>query len=136
MGSWKKIGFPADARDILTVGAVTYQGLNSPFSSVGPTADGRVKPDVMAIGSSTSVVSGSGSIQHDNGTSFSCPTLAGMVACLWQALPNKTARQIIDIVRESGNNVEHPDNIYGFGTPDFWKAYQIGLGGSHLGIKQ
>lgn len=128
MGSWKKIGFPADARDILTVGAVTYQGLNSPFSSVGPTADGRVKPDVMAIGSSTSVVSGSGSIQHDNGTSFSCPTLAGMVACLWQALPNKTARQIIDIVRESGNNVEHPDNIYGFGTPDFWKAYQIGLG--------
>ena len=128
MGSWKKISFPADARDILTVGALTYQGLNSPFSSIGPTADGRVKPDVMAIGSSTSVVSGSGSIQHDNGTSFSCPTLAGMVACLWQALPNKTAKQIIGIVRQAGNNVAHPDNIYGYGTPDFWKAYQIGIG--------
>lgn len=127
MGSWKKIGFPADAKDILTVGALTHEGLNSPFSSVGPTADGRVKPDVMAIGSSTSVVSGSGSIQHDNGTSFSCPTLAGMVACLWQALPNKTAKQIIDIVRQAGNNVAHPDNIYGYGTPDFWKAYQSGL---------
>lgn len=127
MGSWKRIGFPGDAKDILTVGAMTYQGLNSPFSSIGPTADGRIKPDVMAIGSSTSVVSGSGSIQHNNGTSFSCPTVAGMVACLWQALPGKTAKEIIDLVRQSGNNVEHPDNIYGYGTPDFWKAYQNGL---------
>lgn len=127
MGSWKRINFPADARDILTVGSVTYQGLNSPFSSVGPTADGRIKPDVMAIGSSTSVVSGSGTIQHNNGTSFSCPTIAGMVACLWQALPDKTAEQIIDLVRQAGNNAEHPDNIYGYGVPDFWKAYQLGL---------
>ena len=127
MGSWKRISFPADADNILTVGALTYQGLNSPFSSVGPTADGRIKPDVMAIGSSTSVVSGSGSIQHNNGTSFSCPTLAGMVACLWLALPGKTAKQIIQLVREAGNNASHPDNIYGYGTPDFWKAYQLGL---------
>ncbi len=127
MGSWKRINFPADADNILTVGAMTYQGLNSPFSSVGPTADGRVKPDVMAIGSSTSVVSGNGTIQHNNGTSFSCPCIAGMVACLWQALPDKTAKEIIDIVRKAGNNVDHPDNIYGYGIPDFWKAYQIGL---------
>lgn len=127
MGSWKRISFPADARQILTVGALTYQGLNSPFSSVGPTADGRIKPDVMAIGSSTAVVSGSGSIQHNNGTSFSCPTVAGMVACLWQALPNKTANEIVELVKQSSDNVKHPDNIYGYGVPDFWKAYQAGI---------
>lgn len=127
MGSWKKINFPADADNILTVGATTFQGLNAPFSSVGPTADNRIKPDVMAVGNSTAVVSGSGSIQHNNGTSFSCPTIAGMVACLWQALPNKTAKEIIDLVRKSGNNVSHPDNIYGYGVPDFWKAYNTGL---------
>lgn len=50
-----------------------------------------------------------------------------MVACLWQALPGKTAKQIIQLVREAGNNASHPDNIYGYGTPDFWKAYQLGL---------
>lgn len=127
MGSWKRISFPADARDILTVGAITYNRLNSPFSSVGPTADGRIKPDVMAIGSSTAVVGGSGAIQHNNGTSFSCPTLAGMVACLWQALPDKNASEIIELVKNAGDNVLHPDNIYGYGVPDFWKAYQNGL---------
>lgn len=135
MGSWKRINFPADAIDIITVGAMTYQRLNSPFSSVGPTADNRIKPDVMAIGSSTSVVSGSGSIQHNNGTSFSCPTVAGMVACLWQSLPGKTAKEIIDIVRKSGDNAVHPDNIYGYGVPDFWKAYQLGGGTATANIQ-
>ena len=130
MGSWKKINFPADAENILTVGAITFQGLNTPFSSVGPTADGRIKPDVMAVGNSTAVVSGSGSIQHNNGTSFSCPTVAGMVACLWQALPNKSAKEIIRLVQMSSNNVEHPDNIYGYGVPDFWRAYTDGLNSS------
>lgn len=126
MGSWKRINFPADARDILTVGSITEKGVNAPFSAVGPTADGRIKPDVMAWGSPTSVITGRGSIINDNGTSFSAPLIAGMVACLWQALPHKTAHQIIKLVRLSGNNQQHPDNIYGYGVPDFWKAYQTG----------
>ena len=126
MGSWKKINFPADADDILTVGSVNDHGVNAAFSAVGPTADGRIKPDVMAFGSPTSVITGRGSIINDNGTSFSAPLIAGMVACLWQALPNKTARQIIKLVRLSGNNQQHPDNVYGYGVPDFWKAYQTG----------
>ena len=126
MGSWKKINFPADAKDILTVGSVNEQGVNAAFSAVGPTADGRIKPDVMAYGSPTSVITGRGSIINDNGTSFSSPLIAGMVACLWQALPNKTAKQIIKLVKLSGNNQQHPDNIYGYGLPDFWKAYQTG----------
>ncbi len=126
MGSWKKINFPADADDILTVGSINDKGVNAAFSAVGPTADGRIKPDVMAFGSPTSVITGRGSIINDNGTSFSAPLIAGMVACLWQALPGKTARQIIKLVRLSGNNQQHPDNVFGYGVPDFWKAYQTG----------
>ena len=126
MGVWKKINFPADAKDILTVGSINEQGKNAAFSAVGPTADGRIKPDVMAYGSPTSVITGRGAIINDNGTSFSSPLIAGMTACLWQALPHKTAKQIIKLVKMAGNNQQHPDNIYGYGVPDFWKAYQTG----------
>lgn len=126
MGSWKKINFPADATDILTVGSINEHGVNAAFSAVGPTADGRIKPDVMAFGSPTCVITGRGSIINDNGTSFSSPLVAGMVACLWQALPGKTAKQIIKLVKLAGNNQQHPDNVFGYGVPDFWKAYQTG----------
>lgn len=122
MGTWKRINFPADATDIITVGAVTPGGRNAAFCSVGPTADGRIKPDVMAQGSPTAVVSGRGTITREVGTSFATPLIAGMVACLWQALPEKTALEIIDLVRHSGNNAACPDNVYGYGVPDFWKT--------------
>ena len=70
MGPWKKISFPADANDILTVGAVNMEKKNAPFSGVGPTQDGRVKPDVMALGSPASLISGRGSVIRDMGTSL------------------------------------------------------------------
>lgn len=123
MGTWKKIGFPADAHDILTVGAIEPDSVNAAFSSVGPTADWRIKPDVMAMGSPTAVVTGHGTVIRDTGTSFAAPIIAGLVACLWQALPEKNAKEIIDIVRKHSNNYETPDNIMGYGVPNFWKAY-------------
>ncbi len=126
MGPWKKISFPADAHDILTVGAVNEDKKNAPFCGVGPTQDGRVKPDVMALGSPTSLISGRGSIVRDMGTSFSTPLVTGLVACLWQALPEKTALEIIDLVRQTSSNYQKPDNIYGYGIPNFWRAYMIG----------
>ena len=126
MGPWKKIEVPADANDILTVGAVNMSRENAPFSGVGPTQDGRVKPDVMALGSPASLISGRGTIVRDMGTSFSTPIVAGLVACLWQALPHKTALDIINLVRQTASQHEQPDNIYGYGIPNFWRAYMIG----------
>ena len=126
MGPWKKIAFPADANDILTVGALNPEQKNAPFSGVGPTQDGRVKPDVMALGSPASLISGRGAIIRDMGTSFSTPIVAGLVACLWQALPQKSAMEIINLIRQTSSNHQKPDNIYGYGTPNFWRAYMIG----------
>ena len=126
MGPWKKIEVPGDANDILTVGALNRQKENAPFSGVGPTQDGRVKPDVMALGSPAVLISGRGTIVRAMGTSFSTPIVAGLVACLWQALPEKTAFDIIALVRQTASQHDQPDNIYGYGTPNFWRAYMIG----------
>ena len=123
MGTWKKINFPADAKHILTVGAIMPSGVNAAFSAIGPTEDGRVKPDVMAYGSPTTVVSGRGTIIDEMGTSFSSPLVAGLMACLWQAFPQKTARELIDLVIANSSNFAQPNNIYGYGIPNFWNAY-------------
>ena len=123
MGTWKKITVPADASDILTVGAINQKGRNAAFSSVGPTQDGRVKPDIVAIGNGTALISGRGTLVHDMGTSFATPTISGLVACLWQGLRHKTAYEIIDMVRHSASLYSTPNNIYGYGIPNFWKAY-------------
>lgn len=124
--TWKKIGVPADANDILTVGAVSMTGTIATFSSVGDTQDHRVKPDICAMGVNACVMSPGGTLTTANGTSFSSPILTGLVACLWQALPNLNAYQIMDAIRQSGNSYEHPNNVYGYGIPDFQKAYNIG----------
>lgn len=123
-GPWKKITPPADGRNILTVGAITNTGTLAAFSSVGNSADGRVKPDVVAVGMFSQVIGTDGQPTVANGTSFATPVMCGMVACLWQARPELTARQIITLVRQSGDRSDFPDNIYGYGVPDLWKAYQ------------
>lgn len=122
---WKKIGFPADATDMLAVGAVDSLGTNTNFSSLGNSADGRVKPDVMAMGQSSSVYGVDGQFAYVNGTSFSCPILCGAVACLIQAYPHLQPTTIINAVRMAGNNAMHPDNVYGYGLPNFQKAFDL-----------
>jgi subtilisin family serine protease len=95
------------------------------FSSIGNTTDNRVKPDVMAVGSLVQVMDKNGEVSRVSGTSFSSPIICGMVACLWQACPQLTAREIIELVRMSGDRFLFPDNIYGYGVPDMWKAYRM-----------
>ena len=124
MGAWKKVTPPGDAEHVITVGALTKEGKNADFSSVGNTSDGRVKPDVMAIGVN-SVVSGTdGTVSNANGTSFASPTLCGVVTCFWQACPWLTAKEVVKVVQQAGNQADFPDNIYGYGVPNLWKAYK------------
>jgi len=123
------IGVPADAPDIITVGSVgCLDGQPQDvlfFSSRGGTYDGRIKPDVLSQGW-LNVVKGDGKIGFSYGTSLSAPTISGMMACLWQALPSLTAYEIMEIVRLSGDRASSPDNTYGYGVPDFKKAWDMG----------
>ena len=122
------LGIPADAEHILTVGAVDANGNRASFSSVGPTYDGRIKPDVMAMGEGTYVASGYGNwwpYYNGNGTSFATPVFAGAVACLRQARPYASVQEICDVIRACGNRADHPDSKYGFGIPDFSQAMEL-----------
>ena len=111
-GSWKKITPPGDADNVLTVGAIDKRAVLATFSSVGNTADHRVKPDVVAVGVGSDVIRTDGNQGRANGTSFSSPIMCGMVTCLWQACPTLTAKEVIELVRRSGDRAGFPDNIY------------------------
>lgn len=121
------IGTPADAFNALTVGAVNSTGAYVSFSSIGPSADGRVKPDVVAKGANATVSNTSGTITTASGTSFSSPITAGMIASLWSALPNKTNAEILQYIKQSGSNYATPNAEIGYGIPNFMAAYTLGL---------
>ncbi|MCQ2287174.1 MAG: S8 family serine peptidase, partial [Bacteroidales bacterium] len=123
--SWHRIGTPADAKDILTVGATFINGNHANFSSFGPTSDGRVKPDACAAGAFVPVFKTDGKIGNASGTSFASPYLAGMTASLWQAFPEKSNYEIMDAIRKSGSQYNQPDSTLGYGVTDFMKAYNI-----------
>ena len=132
---WKYLGAPADARDILTVGAVNIKRKRAYFSSFGPTADGRIKPDACAVGRNTYISTPTGLVTIADGTSFSSPMLSGMVTCLWQAFPEKSNYEIMEAIRKAGDrNVSLNGNVitapdtndgYGYGITDFLRAYNI-----------
>lgn len=126
-GEWRKITVPADAPGILTVGAVDSDKKKSRFSSVGFTADNRVKPDVAALGGGCCVIDADGQVGYASGTSFSTPILAGLGACLWEALPELDNRAIRQLLRESAKRYKKPDPEVGYGIPDVYKAYRKGL---------
>lgn len=121
---WQYISAPADGKTVLTVGAVDSSGKRVAFSSIGPTADGRIKPDIMAMGAKTVVIGlkeGRPAVTY--GTSFSAPLISGLTACLWQAFPNVSNAEIRNAIVKSGNQAENPDTVNGNGIPDFYEAY-------------
>lgn len=138
---WHYISTPADAEWALTVGAVKEDSTAAAFSSWGPTADGRTKPEVSALGQKTVVLSTISTdslgqyinqLVYSNGTSFACPEVAGMAACLWQALPHLDAKQLRQLIIESCSQYTMPDCQIGHGIPNAWTAYQRASGASFL----
>ena len=122
------IAVPAESLHTLAVGAVNASGLYASFSSIGPSFDGRVKPDVAAQGVQAVVANPSGTSGLANGTSFSGPITAGMVACLWQALPTKTNAEIIQIIKQSASIYANPTPQLGYGIPNYNTALSTTLG--------
>ncbi|MDB2385371.1 S8 family serine peptidase [Polaribacter sp.] len=126
--SYKYMGAPADVDGVFSVGAVDASGNIASFSSFGPSIDQRIKPNVLAQGQSSSVInSSSGNPTTSNGTSFSSPIMAGAIACFWEAFPNKTSFEIMEIVQQSGSLFNSPTDQGGYGIPDLEFAYNEAL---------
>jgi len=119
------VGVPAEATNVLAVGAVKFDESYATFSSVGPSFDGRIKPDMMAKGQAAVVANTSGNIQTASGTSFSCPIIAVMIASFWQAIQWATNQQLVDFVKQSADRFANPTNQFGYGIPDFQLALNI-----------
>ena len=119
---WKRILAPSDGDSVICVGAVDGNEIISAFSSAGPSADGRIKPDNSTMGVSVSVQVSPLSTARSSGTSFSCPVLSGASACLLQAMPEADCYKIIDAIRRSGDRYHAPDSLYGYGIPDMISA--------------
>ncbi|HAM09124.1 MAG: hypothetical protein A2X05_00995 [Bacteroidetes bacterium GWE2_41_25] len=120
--SWRSIICPADGDSVLAVGAVDGNNLISDFSSSGPSFDRRIKPDNTAMGVSVPVQTSVTTTGRSNGTSFSCPVLSGMAACLMQAVPEAINSDVITVLKESSHKVNSPDSLYGYGIPDMGVA--------------
>ena len=120
--SWQIITAPADADSVLAIGAVTRTGAYASFSSRGNSADGRIKPDVVAVGSGTALCNTSGFASTSNGTSFSAPLVAGLVAGFWQANPYLTAQEVTRAIRKSGHLFSSPTIQLGYGYANFSRA--------------
>lgn len=122
-GSWKYIGFPADADSVCAVGAVTQTGVIASFSSYG--YPGKVKPNIASVGAGT-IIAGLGNFPvSGNGTSFANPNIAGLIACLWQAFPEFNNMEILDAVYRSCPTYNTPNDRIGFGIPNMRIAYGI-----------
>ncbi len=118
---------PADAQKVLTVAAVNSSGFRAGFSSVGPTADGRIKPDIAAMGSYVFVANDhdTAGFTYGSGTSFSCPLAAGGAALLLQAFPYLTPAQMREILKNTASQASFPDKFLGWGIVNLEKAYAL-----------
>ncbi|MCD7974142.1 MAG: S8 family peptidase [Candidatus Azobacteroides sp.] len=129
---WRYVSFPSDSEPVMTIGSVNRERTAALSSSRGPTADGRIKPDVMGMGVSSCVLSKSGSLTQGSGTSFATPLVAGLAACLWQAFPGLTNTELKELLKTHGSRSNDPDNTYGYGIPDVYQAYLSLISGEKM----
>ena len=128
-GQFYYVNRPGDAFDILCVGACSADSVIAEFSSHGPSYDGRVKPDITSQGVATACYYPYDMLSFANGTSLATPVAVGMCACLWQAMPQYTSSEIMQMIRESGHLYNNPNTEFGYGIPNFYQVYA-----SHVGI--
>lgn len=124
-GEWKSITIPGDAKNILTVGAIDRNLKSSTFSGLGYVDERGVKPDISALGTSAVTTDPAGNVTYADGTSFATPIMAGLATCLWQALPQLSAQEIIRIIRDNSSLRLAPDSLQGYGVPDIYNAYLV-----------
>src|SRR5918993_1482622 len=117
--SWQLITAPADAEDVLAVANVNSAGVRAGSSSIGPASDGRIKPDVAALGVNTSVIKPNGALGTASGTSLAAPLITSLAAGVWQRYPELTNVEVIDAIRKSASQASNPDNLIGYGIPNF-----------------
>jgi len=121
---WYYITAPADGDSVLTIGAIGADSVLTSFSSHGPTADGRMKPNVVAQGLYSVVCNLEDGIRTANGTSFSSPIIAGMAASVWSAMPEVSSMDLFNLIQESGHLFPEGNNDYGYGVPNFYELLQ------------
>ncbi len=117
--SWRTITAPADAEGVLAIGAVTNSLEKAVFSSIGPTADGRIKPELVAFGTSVTLWRSKNGPSTASGTSFSAPQIAALAAGVWQANPEMSRAEIKEALLGSGHNWDQPNMELGYGIPNF-----------------
>lgn len=118
---WKTLVTPSDADSVLCIGGIEnslteYNHIE--FSSYGPSADGRQKPNVCAFGYARTANTGDdGAFHYVHGTSFSCPLVAGFAACAMQAMPGKNTMEMFHMIEQSGDLYPYCDYSFGYGVP-------------------
>ena len=118
--SWHYVIAPADADSVISVGAVDGTNVVAGWSSHGPTADGRIKPEVLARGVRTFLADTDSTMafQEGSGTSFATPLVAGACALILEAHPNWTPMMVREALMLTADGSTSPNNTRGFGLID------------------
>lgn len=120
--TWKYIVTPADNEKVFTIGGVDSTGNPSVFTSFGPNSVGKIKPDASARGTSTYYTYNNASYSG-NGTSYATPLSAGGIACLLQAIPSSTNRELLkNSLRQTASLSSNPNDRLGYGILNFSNA--------------
>jgi serine protease AprX len=123
--AWRFLTAPSDGDEVMCVGAVDADEVHASFSGYGPSADGDIKPNIVAMGKATAYADLDSTVSTGNGTSFSAPVMSGMAACLFQAFPEKSNKEIFDAIQQSASLYLNPNDSLGHGIPDMMQALTI-----------